>query len=148
MLEHIFLSEVLQYAYRRQQPVGVLRTEVDRAGYDLVLEFGEVTRYIQLKSSSARNRRPTPPDVNSKLATKPGGCIVWIWLENENEDDKNHVKLKYKFLEAGPSKRPNLGHTKGKRDGTLRPSAKCFTTMNITELIEKLLNLAQTSSHP
>ena len=148
MLEHVFLSEVLQYAWRRKQPVGILRAEVDRAGYDLVLECGAVTRYIQLKSSTAKNskgRKPRPPDVNGELARKLGGCVVWIWLVNEDEGAENHVNLEYRFLGKAPSEPPDLGSKKGKRIGFLSLSGMPFEKMDIGDLIDKLLEIPETA---
>ena len=58
MLEHVFVSELLQEAwFRYGRTLEVLRSEVDSAGYDLVLEFNGVIRHVQLKSSR-RGRRP------------------------------------------------------------------------------------------
>ena len=142
MLEHVFLSEILQYVWRREQPVGILRTEVDRAGYDLVLEYEEITRYIQLKSSNAKSPKkpkPSPPVVNGKLARKPGGCVIWIWLVDE--DDDNHVKLEYWFLGGTPGECPDLGCKKGKRPGTLALSNKQFKQLSIADLINRLLEI-------
>lgn len=54
LLEHVFVSELLQEAWLgRRQTMEVLRSEVDAAGYDLVLECGGTIRYVQLKGSRA-----------------------------------------------------------------------------------------------
>ena len=143
MLEHLFLAEALQFAYRRQEPVGVLRTEVDRAGYDLALEYGEVTRYIQLKGSSARTRSPRPPAVSSKLANIRGACVVWMWIKNEDLSDKEHVKIEYRLLAGNANEYPKLGSTPGKRHGTVVPSKTDFTKMDISDLIATLLGISK-----
>ena len=52
LLEHMFISEVLQEAWiKRRQVIEVLRSEVDDSGYDVVLVSGQVIRHVQLKSS-------------------------------------------------------------------------------------------------
>src|SRR5437773_3721312 len=51
-LGHLFLGELLAEMWRsNQRDIEVLRAEVDRAGYDLVLESNGFVRHIQLKSS-------------------------------------------------------------------------------------------------
>jgi hypothetical protein len=70
LIEHIFLSELLQECwFRRRQIIEVLRAEVDAAGYDLVLEAGGTIRHVQLKASrnGARTARQT---INSMLGDR------------------------------------------------------------------------------
>ena len=55
MLEHVFVSELLQEAwFRYGMTIEVLHSEVDSAGYDIVLEFGGVIRHVQLKRLACR----------------------------------------------------------------------------------------------
>lgn len=85
LVEHVFISEVLQESwYRFGEIVEVLRSEVDSYGYDLVLECNGILRHVQLKSSKedGKTRRH---NVNVALATKPGGCVVWILREEDLE---------------------------------------------------------------
>ncbi len=60
--------------------MGVLRSEVDGAGYDIVLECRSVVRHIQLKAARSGGRRANV-DVNIKLASKPSGCVVWVYFD-------------------------------------------------------------------
>lgn len=54
MLEHVFISEVLQETWLRHgRTIEVLRSEVDSSGYDLVLEYNGIVRHVQLKGSRA-----------------------------------------------------------------------------------------------
>ena len=116
MLEHIFLAEILQGVWLcrdktdKRNTVEMLKPEVDSAGYDLVLEYGGVRRYIQLKSSKSDSKKRTQT-VNSRLANKAGGCIVWLFYEETEEG----VKLRYWFYGGHPSMRPILGNKLGKR---------------------------------
>ncbi len=58
MLDHAFISEALQEAwFVRERPIQVMRSEVDAYGYDLAMRCGGVTRWIQLKSSTATRRQ-------------------------------------------------------------------------------------------
>lgn len=51
LLEHVFLSEILQEVwFSRQQVIDVLHTSVDAFGYDVVLDLDGVTRHVQLKA--------------------------------------------------------------------------------------------------
>jgi len=101
LLEHVFVSELLQEAWLgHDQTVEVLRSEVDASGYDLVLECNGVVRHVQLKSSwaGARTKRQ---NVNVKLAEKPCGCVVWLVFEKDNTR-AGRLKLDYLFFGEGP----------------------------------------------
>ena len=118
LLEHVFVAELLQEVWLgNRQMVEVLRSEVDNSGYDLLLERGGVIRYVQLKSSrlGAKTSRQT---VNSHLADKPGGCVIWLVFQECNQ----RVKLEYLVFPDDPSGRPDLGnkigrHTKANATG-------------------------------
>lgn len=78
VLEHLFIGELLRCLWRRgMRDVAVLRPEVDRAGYDLVIECGGVLRHIQLKSS-ARTAKTSHVAIATALAGRPGACVVWL----------------------------------------------------------------------
>ncbi|MYC29108.1 MAG: hypothetical protein F4X65_03335 [Chloroflexi bacterium] len=98
LLEHVFLSELLQVAWlgRGRKTVEVLKPEVDNAGYDLVLECQGTRRYVQLKSS-AQGSSTKQTQVNAKLAEKLGGCVIWLWFDDTTD---NRIVLRYLFLEA------------------------------------------------
>ena len=52
VLEHLFVGDLLRCLWRRGgRDVEVLRAEVDKGGYDIVLEANDVIRHVQLKSS-------------------------------------------------------------------------------------------------
>lgn len=75
---HIFLGQLLTFMWRNDhRDIEVLKSEVDRGGYDLVLESGGVIRHVQLKSRF-RGSRVGSIDASTKLLAKPGGCIIWI----------------------------------------------------------------------
>lgn len=83
ILEHIFISEALkvmwQMGYRDME---VLRSEVDNAGYDLVLSHRGIIRHIQLKASYAL-ARTAHQTVHLALAEKPSGCVIWLRFDPE-----------------------------------------------------------------
>lgn len=86
VIEHLFVGDLLRCLWRRGvRDIDVLRAEVDRAGYDLVLEADGVMRHIQLKASY-RGARTSEVGINVNLARKPSGCVIWIWFDPETMD--------------------------------------------------------------
>ncbi|HSI34924.1 MAG: hypothetical protein ACAI43_24220 [Phycisphaerae bacterium] len=81
LVEHVFISEVLQEAwYRFGEVVEVLRSEVDSSGFDVVFECNGVVRHVQLKTSRP-GAKAASQKVNVALAAKPSGCVVWMMRE-------------------------------------------------------------------
>ena len=72
-LGHVFLGQLLTCMWRRgTRDIEILKSEVDRGGYDVVLESNGVIRHVQLKSSF-RGSKVRAVDVSTKLLRKPGG---------------------------------------------------------------------------
>jgi hypothetical protein len=104
-MEHIFLSEVLQeFWFKRRQVVEVLRAEVDAAGYDVVLKVGHKTRHIQLKASR-QGGQTSQQTINRKLASREGGCVVWIAYDVEEQTGR--ARLKYRWWDSHHKKLPD-----------------------------------------
>lgn len=133
LLEHLFISELLQEAWvkRNRQVIEVLRSEIDASGYDVVLASGNVIRHVQLKASR-KGARAGKQNVNSKLADKPAGCVIWMQFE---EDEKTgRIVLEYLFFGKGPNeslpldldKHKPAKHTKANAQGVkaLRPGIR------------------------
>src|SRR4051812_2738320 len=82
-LGHIFLGQLLAFMWRREtRDIEVLKSEVDRGGYDVVLEANGVIRHVQLKSSF-RGSKVREVDVGLKLLRKRSGCILWLEFDSE-----------------------------------------------------------------
>lgn len=78
LVEHVFVSEVLQEAFHNfDKTVEVLRSEIDASGYDVVFECDGVLRHVQLKTSTSESKVRLQK-INRALEAKPGGCVVWI----------------------------------------------------------------------
>lgn len=78
IIEHLFVGDLMRCLWRRgSRDIEMLRPEVDRGGYDLVLEANGITRHVQFKSS---HREATTSEVNAhvNLMRKPSACIIWI----------------------------------------------------------------------
>lgn len=81
LLEHLFVADVLRHLWcQGARDVEVLRSEVDRGGYDLVFDANGVTRHVQLKSSH-RLARTREVNVNVNLVRRPSGCVVWLQFD-------------------------------------------------------------------
>jgi len=127
VIEHLFLGELLRCLWTQgRRDIEVLRSEVDKGGYDLVVECGGVMRHIQLKSSH-REATTSNQKVNINLARRPSGCIVWIIFNSATME----LGPFFWFGGAPGQPLPPLGarvgkHTKGDRNGlkTERPSIR------------------------
>lgn len=154
LIEHAFISEILQEAYFGSgHLVEILRSEVDAYGYDLVLECNGVARHVQLKTSR-HDGKTALQKVHTKLAEKPSGCVVWVV---RHEDPKTcRMRLSYRFFGGGPGKPlPSLAkfkvakHTKGNKDGTKKerpairvvPKGKFCAYETTGELVKALFGI-------
>ncbi len=126
LIEHAFISAVLQEAWRRRMVIDVLRPEVDR-GVDVVFECGAVMRHVQIKSTRA-GAKVARYNINTSLAARPSGAVVLI----EFEDEAGQLRLKYRFFGGAPRKPLSLEgfrtakHSKGNAQGVKleRPGIK------------------------
>lgn len=122
LVEHVFISEVLQEAlFRFEETVEVLRSEVDASGYDVVFECNKVLRHVQLKTSRVGGKTANQK-VNVALSSKPSGCVVWV-VRSECQQSYR-MQLQYRFFGAAAGQPlPSLDgyrvgrHTKGNKDG-------------------------------
>lgn len=81
VIEHLFVGDVLRCLWRQGvRDMEVLRAEVDRAGYDLVMEADGVMRHIQLKASF-HGAKTARVGLHTDLSRKPSGCAIWIWFD-------------------------------------------------------------------
>jgi hypothetical protein len=77
-ISHLFLGKLLAHMWCTDaRDIEVLKAEVDRSGYDVVLESRGIIRHVQLKSRF-RGSKVGQVDVSTKLLSKPGGCVIWI----------------------------------------------------------------------
>jgi hypothetical protein len=63
----------------------VLKPQVDDGGYDLVLEANGIVRHVELKASF-RGSTVREATVNTLLAGKPSGCVVFMWFDERTLD--------------------------------------------------------------
>jgi hypothetical protein len=141
ILEHVLVGDLLRALWRAgRRDIEVLRAEVDRGGYDLVLQANGIVRHIQLKSSYAASST-ADVNVHVNLARKPGGCVLWVLF-----DPTSFTLGPFLWLGGAPGQPlPDLGakvarHSKGDRDGykAERPNHRTvgkgkFTRLNSME---------------
>lgn len=78
VLEHRFVAELATALWIEGcRDIELLRSEVDAHGYDLVIEAKGTMRHIQLKSMVVGGKKQHVT-VNTRLAAKPSGCVVWF----------------------------------------------------------------------
>lgn len=139
VLEHIFVADLLRCLWCNQiYNVEILRGEVDRGGYDLVVECGGIVRHIQFKAShkDASTRRV---DINLNLAGKSSGCVIWIWF-----DPGTMALGPFRWFGAEPGEPlPPLGdriakHSKGNAEGikTQRSNSRTLNKGQFTVLAD------------
>ena len=159
LVEHVFISEVLQEVwYRCGKTIEVLRSEVDASGYDVVFECNGILRHVQLKTSMA-DGKTARQKVNVALAEKPSGCVIWILRHESGKDCR--MELSYLFFGDNAGKPlPSLDgfsvakHTKGNKDGvkTERSSIRIVPKGQFTpiatarELVVQLFGLTEAAN--
>ncbi len=118
VIEHLFVGGLLRCLWRQGlRDIEVLRAEVDRAGYDLVLESNGILRHVQLKASY-RSAKTSQVSININLAHKPSGCIIWIWFDPDSMDLGPFLWFGGQPGEPLPPLGDRVGkHTKGNRTG-------------------------------
>jgi hypothetical protein len=140
LIEHAFLSEVLQHCwFIRHHRVEVIRPEVDAAGYDLVLQANERIRHVQLKSYSAGGAKGAPKLINSRLRDHPDPCVVRISWKPDPE--RCRVALRYRYSAKASWPQPMDGATTFELKGVhFAPSTPEF--LDAPDLVDLLFGSA------
>jgi hypothetical protein len=116
-LEYGFLDGLCKVMWKRGVPMDVLRSHTDQSGYDLLLEAQGIGRHVQLKSTY-NGGRTSKQSINSRLADRPSGCVVWIWFD---KDTLEQTSFRWFGAEPGkplPSLPDRIGkHSKGNAHG-------------------------------
>ncbi len=137
VIEHVFLAELSRALLLNTRiPFEVLRSEFDANGYDLAVEAGGILRHIQLKAGRLGGKRANV-GINTALSSKPGGCVVWMMV------DESTLELgPFYWLGGAPGEPlPPLGdrvgrHTKGDASGVkaFRPGMRVVSKGQFTRL--------------
>lgn len=76
-VEYMVLAQLCAIGWQRDRFIEVARAQTDAHGYDLVLGCHGITRHVQLKANKAGGRTRLQK-INSALARKEGGCVLWV----------------------------------------------------------------------
>ena len=84
MIEHLFISELLKLSWQKSDcSLEISKPEVDNRGYDLIAEQNGIIRHIQLKASHIE-AKASMQKVHLALASKPSGCVIWIYFDESS----------------------------------------------------------------
>jgi hypothetical protein len=151
MVEHKFISDIMTYCwYKNKTTLEILHSEIDSNGYDLLISYKDINRYIQLKTSE-ENGKTVNQKLNSLIVNKQNPCIIWII---RNYDIKRKI-FNFNYLFWGSnidSPLPDIGrykiakHTKANAQGIkkqrqnirLIPKKDFIKFDDIERLFEKL----------
>ncbi len=136
VLEYQFLAALTPELLRRGMRFEVLRGDFDLDGHDLVIEAGGTMRHIQLKGMALGGRTARVP-VNTRLGTKPSGCVVWMGY-----DPQSFAITGWRWFGGLPGERlPDMGeriarHTRANSAGVKaeRPHIRMLTARQFTQL--------------
>ena len=143
ILEHLFVGKLLRALWPRH--VEVMKPLIDDSGYDLVVEFEDVVRYIRLRFS-VRGAKTGKQTIHERLWKKRNGCIIWIFFDKETFELGPFLWFGSPVGEPLPdiSSFRNARYTKGDSKGTKheRPAIRdvpkgCFEKM---ERFEDVVN--------
>lgn len=84
-LMHLLLAQLGLELDARGVEYDELRSAVDREGFDVLLEAGGIARHIQVKVKVLGGAR-SEVTINTRLATKPSGCVVWLTFDSVARD--------------------------------------------------------------
>lgn len=136
VLEHLLLGQLGLELLVRGLDFTVLHAVPDRDGYDLVIDAGSIARHIQLKSSVVGGKTRRVP-INTRLAAKTSGCVVWTIY---NPAIRDFSDLRW-FGGAPNEPLPDLGdrpvrHSRGNSEGAkaIRPGMRMLTLARFERL--------------
>lgn len=77
MFEHMLLGQLGAELMARGVDYDELHASVDREGFDVLLEAGDIQRHTQLKVKIAGGAR-SDVSIHTRLSARPSGCVVWL----------------------------------------------------------------------
>lgn len=151
LIEHLFTGALLKQAWLDGScELEIARPEVDNQGYDIIAESKGIIRHIQLKTSH-RKANAAKQNVHIALASKPSGCVVWIYFDEGTMELGPFLYYGARSGEALPSLEgfKVAKHTKGDADGVKKerpaireiPKAKFKKCATLEELYDQLFSV-------
>ncbi len=119
LIEHLFVAELLKLSWLHHScSLEIAKPEVDNSGYDLIVEAMGTVRHVQLKTSILGGKAAFQK-IHTRLAEKPSGCVVWIYIDEKTLDLGPFLFFGAEAGKPLPSlaDRKVARHTKGNKDG-------------------------------
>lgn len=149
MMEHCLLSEIMKVLWRQGcYDFEVLHATTDASGYDVVFEARGMMRHIQLKSSYD-GAKTAQVNINTALAGKPNGCVVWFFFDAEILEFTRFLWFGAEYGQGMPSLGSRIAkHTKADASGVKKPreglrvltKGKFETILSVEELVFRLFD--------
>ena len=84
LIEHLLVGELLKFSWRTKGfNLEISKPEVDRSGYDMIVEVNDVVRHVQLKTTFYGSKIASCK-IHVSLSTKPSGCVVLVCFSEES----------------------------------------------------------------
>jgi hypothetical protein len=151
IIEHLFVGELLRCLWcKGVRDVEVLRAEVDRNGYDLVIESRGIVRHVQLKASH-RRAKTAALNIHINLQAKPSACVIWIQFDPESMALGPYLWFGAKAgqriqalgdIVARHSKANSEGIKSERRNHRVIKRARLETVASLDELVERLFGIS------
>ena len=129
----------------------VLRSDIDASGYDLFIDFGKLSRHIQLKAVAA-DGKARRWSVNAKLCDRPSGCVIVIVVDRTTLSFESFLWFGNRLGERCDNLRvlKPAKHSKGNKDGVkleradsfVLPIAELDRIKTIPDVVDKLIETA------
>ncbi len=117
IVEHSLATKLLLHDWRSGAiQIDILKPEIDRFGYDLLVRRGPTSRFLQIKSSTV-NSPVASHNVHLNLLTQPDGCIIWVVVDAELNFDFFRVIIPAVGASIGDEKLKVATHTKRNAQG-------------------------------
>jgi hypothetical protein len=120
-LGHVFLGQLLTFMWQSgARDIEVLKSEVDRGGYDVVLESNRVIRHVQLKSSF---RGSKGREVEHQTAAQARRMHPMARIRSRDPGDRAVLLVRRRSREwtAGP-RCSDIPPLKGQQQGRKKPA--------------------------
>ena len=154
IIEQLFVGKVLQELWIRDRfEVEVLKSQVDNAGYDLVIDLSAkqegkhpAVRHVQLKSSNDGGSTDSV-NVSLKLAEKPNPCVIWIVVDKELEfksfkwfEFESSQHFSENFKTAKHTRADSTGNKAERPGHRVIPKSKFKQLASIKDVVDRLLS--------
>ena len=126
IVEHSLATQLLIHDWKTgAAKVDILKPEIDRFGYDLLVIRGSVSRFLQIKSSTITSPVGSHK-VHVNLLNQPNGCVIWVVVKEDLSFSSFRVIIPEVGCSIGEQLFKVATHTKRNAQGvrTSRPNIR------------------------